>query len=101
MAVQNRSEASAFAISETAPLHGPVRRAGPPPVFRHFLGTPKASQRFRVFGTDPLEAPEHLPKVRGLMNRLSRRMDTKLPWPGHGDAPIESWGKHANPRGSP
>ena len=95
MAVQKRSEASAFVISETAPVHGPVRREGAPPGFRHFLGTPRASQRFRVFGIDPLEAPEHLPKVRGLMNRLSRRMDAELHWPVHADATVERW---ENPR---
>jgi hypothetical protein len=95
MAVQKRSEAFASMTSETAPIHGAVRRDGPPPGFRHFLGTPKASQRFRVFGIDPLEAPEHLPKVRGLMNRLSRRMDAKLHWPAHADATLERW---ENPR---
>jgi hypothetical protein len=95
MAVQKRSEASAFVISEPAPIHGAVRRDGPPPGFRHFLGTPQASQRFRVFGIDPLEAPEHLAKVRGLMNRLSRRMDAKLHWPVHADATVERW---ENPR---
>src|SRR6266404_4833384 len=95
MAMQKRTEASAFAISETAPIHGAVRREGPPPGFRHFLGTPKVSQRFRVFGIDPLEEPEHLPKVRDLMNRLSRRMDAELHWPAHADATFEEW---ENPR---
>ena len=95
MAVQKRSEASAFSASETAPMHSAVRRDGTPPGFRHFLGTPRASQRFRVFGIDPLEAPEHLSKIRGLMNRLSRRMDAKLSWPVHADATVERW---ENPR---
>ncbi len=95
MAMQKRSEASAFMASETAPIHGAVRRDVPPPGFRHFLGTPKASQRFRVFGIDPLEAPELLPKIRGLMNRLSRRMDAELNWPPHADATVERW---ENPR---
>ena len=35
--------------------------------------------------------PEHLPKVRGLMNRLSRRMDAELDWPAHPDRTIERW----------
>jgi hypothetical protein len=95
MAVQKRSEAPVLMTSEAAPIHGAVRRDGPPPGFRHFLGTPRASQRFRVFGIDPLEAPEHLPKVRGLMNRLSRRMDAELHWPACADATFERW---ENPR---
>jgi hypothetical protein len=95
MAVQKRSEASALVTSETARIHGAVRRDGPPPGFRHFLGTPRPSQRFRVFGIDPLEAPEHLPKVRGLMNRLSRRMDAELHWPACADTTFERW---ENPR---
>jgi hypothetical protein len=95
MALQKRSEASALVNSEPASIHGAVRRDIPPPGFRHFLGTPKASQRFRVFGKDPLDAPEYLPKVRGLMNRLSRRMDAELHWPVHADARFERW---ENPR---
>ena len=34
-------------------------------------------------------------KVRGLMNRLSRRMDAEISWPAHRDATIERW---ENPR---
>ena len=49
------------------------------------------SQRFKAYGLDPLDAPEHLPKVRGLMNRLSRRMDAELDWPIHPDSTIERW----------
>src|ERR1700676_4605257 len=81
-------------ISEAAPIEGASGHEIPLG-FRHFLKSPRPSQRFTVFGIDPLTAPEHLPKVRGLMNRLSRRMDAKLPWPVHGDASIESW---ENPR---
>src|SRR5882724_44990 len=70
MAMQSRTEASALGISE-APLDGAVHRHGAAPGFRHFLGNPNASQRFKVYGIDPLNAPEHLPKIRELMNRLS------------------------------
>jgi hypothetical protein len=95
MAVQKGTEASALGISETAVIDGPVNRHQPPPGFRHFLGTPKPSQRFKAYGIDPLEAPERSHKVRGLMNRLSRRMDAELRWPAHGDTTIECW---ENPR---
>jgi hypothetical protein len=95
MAVQKGTEASALGISETAVIDGPVNRHQPPPGFRHFLGTPKPSQRFKAYGIDPLDAPEHSHKVRGLMNRLSRRMDAKLRWSAHPDATIECW---ENPR---
>jgi hypothetical protein len=54
-----------------------------PPGFRHFLGSPLPSQRFRVFGVDPLQSPAHLPDIRALMNRLSRRMDAEIRWPQH------------------
>src|ERR1700682_4437436 len=91
MAVQKGTEASALAIWETAPIDGAVPSHGTPPGFRHFLGTPRPSQRFTAYGIDPLAVPAHLPKVRGLMNRLSRRMDAELPWPVHGDASVERW----------
>jgi len=65
------------------------------PGFRNFLGTPRPSQRFKVSGIDPLCAPAHLPKVRALMNRLSRRMDAEIQWPSHADASLERW---ENPR---
>jgi hypothetical protein len=68
---------------------------GAAPGFRHFLGTPRPSQRFRVDGIDPLAAPKQLPRVRGLMNRLSRRMVAELQWPTLGDPLIERW---ENPR---
>jgi hypothetical protein len=95
MAVQTGTAASVLGISDIAPLDDSDPRQETPPGFRHFLGTPNASQRFRVYGIDPLDAPEHLPKVRALMNRLSRRMDAELPWPAHADATIERW---ENPR---
>src|ERR1700726_3498562 len=81
-------------ISEAAPIEGASGHEIPPG-FRHFLKSPRPSQRFTAFGIDPLEAPEHLPKVRGLMNRLSRRMDAELHWPVHADATFERW---ENPR---
>jgi hypothetical protein len=65
------------------------------PGFRNFLGTPRPSQRFKVYGIDPLCAPAQLPRVRALMNRLSRRMDAEIQWPSHADASLERW---ENPR---
>jgi hypothetical protein len=93
--VQKGTEASTLGIPETAPVDGPIHRHGTPSGFRHFLGTPQATQRFKAYGIDPLVVPAHLPKVRGLMNRLSRRMDAELHWPPHGDTTIERW---ENPR---
>jgi hypothetical protein len=87
--VQTGTDASALGISEPAPIRAP--RDETPSGFRHFLGTPQASQRFKAYGVDPLTTPAHLPKVRGLMNRLSRRMDAKLHWPAHSDTTIEHW----------
>src|ERR1700716_2510363 len=95
MAVQKAVEASALDISEITVIDGPVNRHQTPPGFRHFLGTPKPSQRFKAYEIDPLDAPEQSHKVRGLMNRLSRRMDAELHWPAHADATIERW---ENPR---
>src|SRR5260370_30195600 len=91
MAVQKGTEAPAFAIWETASVDAPVPGQETAPGFRHFLGTPRPSQRFTAYGIDPLGAPAHLPKVRRLMNRLSRRMDAILPLPVHGDASIQPW----------
>src|SRR6202051_4325900 len=91
MAAQKGIEASALRVSETTAADDLVPTHGMPPGFRHFLGSPHASQRFTAYGIDPLAAPAHLPKVRGLMNRLSRRMDAELPWPVHGDASVEHW----------
>jgi hypothetical protein len=93
--VQKGTEAFVLPISETADIDNSIQRRETSPGFRHFLATPKPSQRFKVYGIDPLDAPEHLQKVRGLMNRLSRRMDAELRWPAHSDATIERW---ENPR---
>ncbi len=95
MPVQKAAESSSFGISQTAVMGGPLQARPTPAGFRHFLGTPEPSQRFKVFGLDPLDAPEHSPGVRGLMNRLSRRMDAQLRWRAHDDATIECW---ENPR---
>jgi Animal haem peroxidase len=69
------------------------------PGFRHFLGTPLPSQRFRVFGVDPLQSPAHLPDIRALMNRLSRRMDAEISWPAHPDSSVEHWENPTIPSG--
>jgi hypothetical protein len=95
MLVQKATEASALGMTESAVTEGALHRQQAPPGFRHFLGTPNASQRLKVYGIDPLDAPEHAHRVRGLANRLSRRMDARLRWPAHGDATIEDW---ENPR---
>jgi hypothetical protein len=109
MAVQRAAEASALGIPDTAPISGRGPRQGTSlqgtslqgtsPGFRHFLSTPHASQRFKAYGIDPLEAPEHLPKVRGLMNRLSRRMAARLPWPTPADPTLERWENPGIPSG--
>src|ERR1043166_7651838 len=65
------------------------------PGFRHFLGTPRFSQRYKAYVLDPLSAPGHVASVRALMNRLSRRMDAEIHWPSHADASLERW---ENPR---
>jgi Animal haem peroxidase len=67
--------------------------------FRHFLGTPRATQRFRAFGTDPLATPAHVQNVRGLMHRLSRRMDAEIAWPTHDDAALRRWENPTIPSG--
>jgi len=94
MAVRKGIEACALGISETGIVDDSLRQQIPPG-FRHFLSTPKASQRFKAYGIDPVDAPEQSHKVRGLMNRLSRRMDAELRWPAHADPSIERW---ENPR---
>jgi hypothetical protein len=94
MAVQKGSEAFAFVTSQSA-ADASVPVSGTAPGFRHFLGMPRPSQRFKAYGTDPLDVPAQLPKVRALMNRLSRRMDAELHWPDHGNASVERW---ENPR---
>ena len=47
-----------------SPRSGGHSRSDAAPGFRHFLAKPLASQRFRAFGIDPLDAPAHLPDVR-------------------------------------
>jgi hypothetical protein len=89
--VQNATEASTLEMTKTAPVDG----RGTPSGFRHFLGTPLAAQRFKAYGIDPLAAPAVLARIRGLMNRLSRRMDAELHWPSHRDSTLERW---ENPR---
>jgi len=74
-------------------------RAAAAPGFRHFLGTPRPSQRFRAFGIDPLDSPEHLPKLRALMHRLSRRMDAEIRWPQRCDGSVEYWENPSIPSG--
>jgi hypothetical protein len=98
MAVQKAAEAPASRISETRTDDNPVH-AGMAPGFRHFLGTPRPAQRFRAYGIDPLGCPAHLPNVRALMNRLSRRMDAEVPWPSHRDASFERWENPGIPSG--
>ncbi len=91
------SEAFALPISRRSPIDDVFERHETPAGFRHFLGTPKPSQRFKAYGVDPLDAPEQSEKIRGLMNRLSRRMDAQISWPAHDDAAFERW---ENPRPS-
>src|SRR5437879_1921962 len=67
--------------------------------FRHFLGTPRASQRFRAFGIDPLESPAHDQNIRALMHRLSRRMDAEIAWPSHEQASLQRWENPTIPSG--
>ncbi|HLG82224.1 MAG TPA: peroxidase family protein [Bradyrhizobium sp.] len=67
--------------------------------FRHLFGSPLPSQRFRAFGVDPLQSPAHLPEIRALMNRLSRRMDAEISWPSHQDSSIEHWENPTIPSG--
>ena len=102
--MQKGTEAFALPTLEIAPLE--IAPAGlldeqheTSPGFRHFLGTPKPSQRFKAYGIDPLEAPEHSEKIRGLMNRLSRRMDAQVSWPAYDDATIENWENPGIPSG--
>jgi len=99
MAVQRATEGSALGIPDTAPLNGHAPHHGTSSGFRHFLFTPHASQRFKAYGIDPLNAPERLPKIRGLMNRLSRRMDAELPWPAPADPTMERWENPGIPSG--
>ena len=70
------------------------------PGFRHFLHTPLPSQRFRAFGIDPLVSPALQPRLRGLMHRLSRRMDAEIAWPWPADEQaVERWENPGIPSG--
>jgi hypothetical protein len=93
MAAQKGAHASGATLEAAADVA--ARDSAAAPGFRHFLGPPRPSQRFKVYGIDPLHAPAQLPKVRALMNRLSRRMDAEIQWPLHADASLERW---ENPR---
>ena len=91
----------AFTLPTSAsPINACLDGHETPAGFRHFLATPKPAQRFKAYGIDPLAAPpDQSEKVRGLMNRLSRRMDAPLRWPAHGDATIEHWENPGIPSG--
>ncbi|MDI1263672.1 MAG: hypothetical protein PS018_10490, partial [bacterium] len=102
MVVQNVAEASPHRTSgidahESAPNSSAPANAAPG--FRHFLGTPHASQRFRVYGIDPLASPSVQPELRKLMKRLSRRMDAAIQWPPHRDERLERWENPSIPSG--
>jgi hypothetical protein len=95
-----RRGAQAFAAGSTkAAADASMGGDAPAPGFRHFLGTPRASQRYRAYGIDPLSAPMHVPAVRALMNRLSRRMDAEIQWPSHADASLDRWENPCIPSG--
>jgi hypothetical protein len=68
-----------------------TEEASPRPGFRHFLGNPGPDRRFRVYGLDPNASPENLERLRGLMCRLSRRMDADIEWPPHDRESCRSW----------
>ena len=97
MAAQKGVQASLATLEAAA--DAAARDSATAPGFRHFLGTPRPSQRFKVYGIDPLCAPAHLPRVRALMNRLSRRMDAEIQWPAHADASLERWENPSIPSG--
>src|SRR6267154_3130473 len=97
MAAQKGAQASLVTLEAAA--DAAARDSAAAPSFRHFLGTPRPSQRFKVDGIDPLCAPAHLPRVRALMNRLSRRMDAEIQWPSHADASLERWENPLLPSG--
>ncbi len=90
-----RKGAQASVVTLVAAADAAARDNATAPGFRHFLGAPRPSQRFKAYGIDPLGAPAHLPKIRALMNRLSRRMDAEIQWPSHPDPSLERW---ENPR---
>ena len=89
MAVQEVADASSSQASEHA-ARCPIS-AATTPGFRHFLGTPSPSQRFRAFGAEPLASSSDHAKLRGLMHRLSRRMDAAIKWPPHKARSAEYW----------
>ena len=97
MATRNADATSQRAREIEAAGHGARERAAPG--FRHFLGTPRASQRFRAFGIDPLQTPGHVQNIRGLMHRLSRRMDAEIAWPRHDDTSLHRWENPTIPSG--
>ena len=59
MAAQKGAQASLVTLEAVVDVS--VRDNTTAPGFRHFLGTPRPSQRFKVDGIDPLCAPAHLP----------------------------------------
>jgi hypothetical protein len=98
MAVQKVTEASTLQTSGTEARDAVQPAAAPG--FRHFLRTPLPSQRFRAFGVDPLESPALQPRLRGLMHRLSRRMDAEISWPWPDDeGAVERWENPGIPSG--
>ena len=97
MALQNVAEAATLRTSESR-THD-FAQAATAPGFRHFLGTPNPSQRFRAFGVDPLSSPEVLPQLRRLMHGLSRRMDEQIKWPSHTGRAAEYWENPLIPSG--
>jgi hypothetical protein len=93
-----RSSADATSLQTGANARAGVRLHAAPG-FRHFLGQPSSSQRFRAFGIDPLESPSHVQTIRELMQRLSRRMDAEIAWPSHQHASLKRWENPAIPSG--
>jgi hypothetical protein len=99
MAVHNIDASSAANVSfgtDTGTANAGLAAASG---FRHFLDTPRPSQRFRVFGIDPLQSPSCRPEIGALMNRLSRRLDAEIRWPHHQDRSIEHWENPTIPSG--
>jgi hypothetical protein len=97
MAVQGIADTSRFRTSEFN-RHDSISAAAAPG-FRHFLGTPAPSQRFRAFDIDPLASPSDHAELRGLMHRLSRRMDAIIKWPPHQIRTEEQWENPLIPSG--
>jgi hypothetical protein len=97
MATRSADATSLTAREIEQPTRCPV--GGASAGFRHFLGTPRASQRFRAFDIDPLQHPAHVGNIRTLMHRLSRRMDAEIAWPAPDDASRLRWENPAIPSG--